>query len=103
MTGESGLYSSGWTPRGSRRSWRRLQVTIEGAQKLLDALELHGWGGKRPLEAVAWFEARRLRILVVDYDDGARAIVRVRKRDILTEFGQTWRFTATASELKGAA
>lgn len=77
MGEREGLYQSGWSPRGVRPTWDRVSMGIDGPTAAV--LHQHHvpdeWG--QPVEVVAWFnEDDELRVLVADFVNGRRSVIR---------------------------
>lgn len=67
-----------YRPRGIHRDWDHCSMEIESTALALRRHHVPDSYGV-PLEAVAWFDrADRLRVLVADFENGRRVIVRLR-------------------------
>ena len=75
----TGLYQSGWAPRGLRKAWDRCSMDTASTASVLPEWCVRG---AEITEAVAWFDDDgQLRALVADLSDGRRIDARRRARD----------------------
>lgn len=71
----SSLYRSDWNPPGIRKDWDRCSMGTASTKRLLGSWDAAAKG--EMVEAVAWFDLEGgLKVLVADYDNGRRIVLR---------------------------
>jgi hypothetical protein len=82
---EPALYQSGWSPSNIRKAWDRCSMTLNSSKHYLGRWAEHR--GSPLVECVGWFDDDgSARVIVGEYESGARVIVRLNLRNTKITF-----------------